>query len=273
MIASSTNAPALAAGTTASRRHRLVRTYLTEAKLEIVKMLRLPAYSIPTILFPVMFYTLFGLSFGGDLSNGMSMATYLLATYGAFGVIGASLFGFGVGVAVERGQGWMLLKRASPMPPGAYFAAKLVLSLLFGAVIIALLFALGAAFGGVSLPMTSWLSLFAVLVMGAVPFCALGLVIGYFAGPNSAVAVVNLLYLPMAFASGLWIPIQGLPPFFRSLAPWLPPFHYSQLALKQIGADLGHSVSAHVLYLVIFTVACLVLAGIGYRRDKGRTYG
>ena len=41
------------------------------------------------------------------------VATYLLATYATFGVIGAALFGFGVGVAVERGQGWMLLKRAS----------------------------------------------------------------------------------------------------------------------------------------------------------------
>lgn len=268
-----TNEATLDARDPATARRSLARIYRTEAKLEVVKMLRLPAYAIPTLLFPVMFYVLFGLSFDQQLPNGLSMATYLLATYGAFGVIGASLFGFGVGVAVERGQGWMLLKRASPMPPGAYFFAKLALSVLFGMIIVLLLFTLGAAFGGVSLSPAHWLSLFGVLVAGAVPFCAMGLVIGYFAGPNSAVAIVNLLYLPMAFASGLWIPVQALPAFFQKLAPWLPPYHYAQLALAQVGGDLGGAASGHLLYLCVFTAVCLLLAGVGYRRDGGETYG
>ena len=40
-----------------------------------------------------------------------------------------------------------------------------------------------------------------VLVIGALPFCAIGLAFGYLVGPNSAPAVLNLVYLPMAFAS------------------------------------------------------------------------
>src|SRR5215831_14777459 len=97
------------------------RIYVLEARYEFLKLLRLPGYSIPTIAFPVLFYLIFGLSLGPGRSAGpVSIATYLIATYGAFGVIGASLFSFGVGVAIERGLGWMLLKRATPMPPMAY---------------------------------------------------------------------------------------------------------------------------------------------------------
>ncbi|CAN5778508.1 hypothetical protein BH24ACI5_BH24ACI5_05710 [soil metagenome] len=105
-----------------------LRCYALEAKYEFLKHIRMPAYAIPSIAFPVMFYLLFG-----------TVATYLLATYGTFGVIGAALFGFGVGIAVERGQGWMTLKRATPMPPMAYFLAKVGMAVLFGAIIIVIL--------------------------------------------------------------------------------------------------------------------------------------
>ena len=88
------------------------RTYALEAKYEFLKVLRMPGYAIPSIAFPAMFYLLFGVIFGRQNVGAVSMSTYLIATYGAFGVIGASLFGFGVGVAIERGQGWLLLKRA-----------------------------------------------------------------------------------------------------------------------------------------------------------------
>jgi ABC-2 type transport system permease protein len=267
----STLAAASATATAPSERPSLARIYALEARLEFMKLLRMPAFAVPTLTFPVLFYVFFGLTMktGGPIS----MATYLLATYGTFGVIGASLFGFGVGVAVERGQGWMLLKRASPMPPGAYFAAKIFMSLLFGAIIIAMLFTLGATAGSVDLPAADWARMGVILILGSLPFCAMGLAIGYFAGPNSAPAIVNLLYLPMAFGSGLWLPIQMLPEFVQKLALALPPYHLAQLALGVIGADSGGSTAGHVGYLALFTALCLALARHGYRRDEDRTWG
>ena len=254
---------------------RRARIYLVEARTELLKVIRLPAYAIPTIAFPPLFYILFGLSFGGSRSVGPSMtvATYMMATYGAFGVMGAALFGFGVGVAIERGQGWMLVKRATPMPVAAYFAAKMAVSVVFGAAIVAILFALGAGFGGVQLPALTWLVLAGTLVAGALPFCAFGLFLGYLAGPNSAVPIVNLIYLPISFASGLWMPLRLLPGFFQKLAPWLPPYHYGQLALKTIGADAGGDLATHVAALALFTAACLAGAAALYRRDEGKTWG
>ena len=47
------------------------------------------------------------------------------------GVIAVSLFGFGVALAMERGQGWLQVKRASPMPVSAYFLAKLFAAVVF----------------------------------------------------------------------------------------------------------------------------------------------
>ena len=233
----------------------------------------MPIFAISTLVFPLMFYVIFGLTFAGETAGGVGVTTYLLAGYGAFGVIGAGLFGFGVGVATERGQGWMRLKRVSPMPPLAYFVAKVAMSTTFAAIIVMALFALGATFGGVRMPAEQWLALGSVLVFGALPFCAMGLAFGYSVGPNSAPAVLNLVYLPIAFASGLWIPLSQLPEFVRVFAPFLPPYHLSQLALGTFGAAESDSPLLHLAALVAFTAAFLVIAGWGYRRDEGRTYG
>ncbi len=239
-----------------------------EAKYDFLGRLRLPVYSVSTILFPVIFYILFGLVLNrGQRHDGLNLATYLMASYATFGVMGASLFGFGVGIAMERGLGWLQLKRASPMPPLAYFTAKVLTSMTFSTIIVLLLIALGTAFGGVHLSSVEALKLLATLVVGAICFCAMGLAIGSFAGANAAPAVVNLLYLPMSFASGLWIPVNLLPEVLQKMAPALPPYHLGQLALSVVGAGRGEALN-HWGALFGFTLIFLGIARIGFQRDE-----
>jgi ABC-2 type transport system permease protein len=251
----------------------VARVYALEARYELLKVARMPGFAIPTIAFPVMFYSLFGLVFGRRGMGGIQMATYLVATYGAFGVIGAALFGFGVGVAVERGQGWLVLKRASPMPPLAFFTAKTFVCVMFSSTILALLISLAVTAGGVRQEPAAWAIMAGTLILGAIPFCALGLAAGYLIGPNAAPAVVNLVYLPMGFLSGLWIPIEFLPNFLKSIAPLMPAYHLGQLALAAIGAGAGAPAWTHITALAGFTVIGLALAVWGYRRDEDRNWG
>src|SRR5260370_29577728 len=92
-----------------------IRICFKEAKYEFLKLLRFPMYSVSTVLFPLMFYVLFGLVMGGRMIGGISVAVYMIATYGTFGVMGASLFGTTATLASDRGLGWLQVKRASPM--------------------------------------------------------------------------------------------------------------------------------------------------------------
>jgi ABC-2 type transport system permease protein len=250
----------------------LLAIYLKEAKYEFLKNLRLRAYSLSVILFPLMFYVLFGLVMRQDFGK-INAAFYLIPTYGTFGVMGASLFGTASGLAADRGLGWLQVKRASPMPPFAYFAAKVTMGAIFSTVVVLLLLLLGIAFGGVHISVVAAAKLVATLVAGSLPFCAMGLAIGYFAGPNSAPAMINMFYLPLSFCSGLWVPIMFLPRFFQQLAKFLPPYHLSQLALSIVGADRGESDWSHWRLLIGFTLICLGIARIGFQRDQGKLYG
>ncbi len=248
--------------------------YVKEAKYEFLKYLRLPIYSLSTVLFPVMFYILFGLMMNRQTTfDRMTVSKYLLATYGTFGVMGASLFANGAGVAAERGLGWMQVKKASPMPPFANFLAKFVVGMIFSSIIELALISLGVVFGGVQISLLTAVKLLATLVLGALPFCAMGLAIGYFAGPNSAPAVVNMIYLPISFLSGLWVPITMLPKFLQHVATGLPPYHLAQLALRILWpGEIGGTFWSDWEFLAGFMLVCLGIARIGYQRDE-KMYG
>lgn len=233
------------------------RIYWLETRNECLRTLRMPAFALPALLFPLVFYLMFAVM----LNRGSAGAgTYLLATYGVFGVMGAALFGFGVHVAMERSNGLLRLKRALPLPPLAYLAAKTGMALLFGLLISLGLMALAVTLAGVRLVPQQAALLLAINLLGTLPFAALGLYIGTVTTGHSAPAVVNLVFLPMAFLSGLWMPLTMLPKVLAQLAPVWPSYHLSQLTLKVVGQDAGQPVWLHLGVLALVTAVFTLLA-------------
>ena len=236
-----------------------LRSYLLEARCEFLRLARTPSFAVPTLVFPPMFYLLFGVLLNGGHGRGPHAATWLLATYGVFGVMAPGLFGFGVSVALDRERGFLALKRALPVPTGALLLAKMAMAMVFAAIISLILGTLGATLGHVVLSPLQWLSLFAIDVLGVLPFCAIGLYIGTAVSGQGAPAIINLLYLPMAFLAGLWMPLSMLPPLFSVLAPAWPAWHLAQLALSVVGIGGGH-VATHALVLAGVSVVFFLLA-------------
>ena len=224
-----------------------------------LNLVRMPAYSLPTLLFPVMFYAFFGLV----MIRGQ--AHYLLATFATFGIMGAALFSFGVSIATERAQGWFTLLRATPAPLAGVVAGKWFGAAIFAAVIVVMMEVLAAVFGGVRMHPGQWFGLVGVLVVGTLPFCLLGLGLGLLMSPNAAPAVINIVYLPLAFLSGLWVPVSQFPAWLQGFAGWLPPYHLAQLALHAAGVK-PTEIMIHVLALAGFSAAFLLLVAVGWRR-------
>src|SRR5260370_7100800 len=92
-----------------------------EAKYEFLKNLRNPMYSVSTVLFPLMFYVLFGLVMGKQMIGGISTTVYLIPPSGTFGGMGASLFGAAATLASHPPLGFLHVNRAPPLPPSAHF--------------------------------------------------------------------------------------------------------------------------------------------------------
>lgn len=236
-----------------------LRCYFLEARCEFLRLLRAPSFAVPTLIFPPMFYLLFGVLLAGAHRSGHA-ASYLLATYGVFGVMAPGLFGFGVAMALDRERGFLALKRALPMPPGAMLLAKIAMAMLFAAIISLVLTVVAITLGHVELSVPQFAQLFAIDVLGVVPFCAIGLFIGSVVSGQGAPAVINLLYLPMAFLAGLWMPLSALPAFFAKMAPLWPAYHLAQVALSVVGMDSGGNIAMHVLVLAAVSAVFFTLA-------------
>lgn len=244
-------------------RRRIVGAYLEEARSECLRYMRNPAFMLPIMLFPGLFYLVFGVLMGH--SEGHGAATYLLASYSVFGVMSPGLFGFGVSLAAERENGLLTLKRALPMPPGAYLLGKMLMAMAAAAVVVLLLLVMAFTLGHVSLGVAQAVALFATGVLGVLPFCALGMWIGTLFKGQAAPGMLQLVYLPMSFLSGLWFPLPMLPKFLQQIAPVWPSYHLDMLALAAVGMKQG-PLLGHGLVLVGFAAGFLWLAARRLRR-------
>jgi ABC-2 type transport system permease protein len=242
---------------------RVLQVYLEEARSECLRYLRYPGFLIPTLCLPTLFYLMFGVVLGH--ANGADAPRYLLAAYGTFGVMAPGMFGFGVSLAMERDGGLLMLKRALPMPPAAYLIGKMLMAMLVAAMVVTLLLSIAVLIAHVPLQPLQVLRLFAVDLFGVLPFCALGLLLGTLVKGQAGPALINMIYLPMAFLSGLWFPLSVMPKVLQQLAPVWPSYHLNQLALAAVGFDRG-AVWSNALALCAFTAVFLLLAVRRMRR-------
>jgi len=233
---------------------------------------RTPAVSMTGLLMPLMMLVFFVLPHARETWQGsISVGAYMLAAMGAYAVSSVMVFNFGVTVAMERGQKVDLLMRAMPLPGWVYLAARVIGALVFGALAMGLLFAAALGLGGIALAPPVWVSLAWRLLAGALPFIGFGFAIAYLAGPSAAPAVANLTYIGLAFASGMFVRLDQMPDFLRSIAPLLPTYHYAQLAWGAIGAA-NESTLVSVAWLAGYTVALFALAAWAYRRETLRKF-
>jgi len=246
---------------------RNFRIFLVEARYEFVRLLRTRAFSLSVIGFPVVFYIFFGIIMNrGEMIHGVSVAKYMLATYAVFGMVGAALFGIGVGLAGELNAGWLELKRASPMPPLAYLLAKCCGAMGFGIIIVCLLTLIGITGAHVSVTAWEFGRLIALTVVGVIPFACLGMALALLVPFNSAPGFTNMIYLPMSFCGGLWLPIMMLPRVMQKFALVLPTYHLSQLTLGAFGYASAGTTASHWTGLLGFSMVMLGIASIAFRR-------
>jgi ABC-2 type transport system permease protein len=231
---------------------RVLRAYLIEAKYESLRMLRSPAFGIPFLGIPVALYLLFGvLLFGDAVAKDPKAGWFMFLGFAIFGVMGPGMFGFGITVAIEREQGMLKLKRALPMPAAASILAKMLMSMLFVAIVMATMDA-AAPIGHLHMTAIQMLSLAAVCIPGSLPFCALGFFIGSLASGKAAPGFVNVLYLPMIYLSNILIP---LPKSMVWVSRISPAYHLEQLAIASLGAPSEGSVGLHIAVLAGITLA------------------
>ena len=233
--------------------------------------LRTPAVSVISFAMPVMLFVFFGLpALGTPYLPGVDLGTFMLASFAAYAVSSVMVFNYGITIAMDRGQKVDVLMRAAPLPGEVFLAARTITALALGLLGVLVLFVV-ALVAGVRLDALTWAGMAVRLMIGSIPFIGLGFALAYLCSPSSAPAVANLLFLVMAFGSGMLIRVDQMPDFLRTIAPFLPTYHFAQLAWGSLGAATEDPVVS-IAWLAGYSILLFALATWAYRRESARKF-
>jgi ABC-2 type transport system permease protein len=241
---------------------------LTYIRYELLRTFRNRRFFIISLAFPLILYFVIALpnrnvsDVGG---SGIAAPLYFMVGLASFGTMGAML-SCGARIATERAAGWNRQLRITPLSPRTYFRAKVLTAYLMALVSMAVLFAAGTSLG-VSLSASQWLKMIALMLVGLIPFAALGIAIGHLLTPDSIGPALGGGVSVFAFLGGTWFPLPTHG-FIHSLAQNLPSYWLVQASHVALG---GRPWSAHAwVVIAAWTAVLSAVAMWAYGRDTRR---
>jgi ABC-2 type transport system permease protein len=244
--------------------------------IEIRRALRNRRYVMLAIAFPVVFYLLYTGVLSGAAApadapvGGTTWATYFMVSMATYGAIGAALGG-AILIAQERSSGWTRQLRVTPLPAAAYVGGKLLVSYIVTVPAIAAVMIAGLVVSHVELSTAAWIQMLLSLVIGALPFAALGMLIGYLFDANSAQGAMMISFFSLAILGGLWAPISSFPDTLATIGRMLPSFR-----LADLGRDAATGMAPDIADIVVLVAYAVVIGGLAawrYRVSEQRPSG
>lgn len=219
-----------------------------------------------SFLFPLTFLLIFGLLFHGQSYEGKTYVDVIGPGVMCWAVANGAVFGVGYWLVGWRKTDLLRLVRMTPTGVGAVLSSRYLVSL--GSCLLQAVFFLAFAtlpFLGLHLALHA-VVLVVPLLAGISAFFALGLLVGTYAPtPDSAAAIGNTLVLPMAFLSGTFYPVAGMPGWLQQVSLAFPMRHMIDGVSAAIAGDSLDKVLIPSAVLAGFTVLFALFAGRQFR--------
>lgn len=237
--------------------------------LEVKIFAREPLGLIGALVVPVVVFVIFGRLFGADLAASSTRASAFVSV--SFPVFVATLVALNAVlslvtiIAIYREGGILKRLRSTPLGPATILGAHVIVKLLFTVAALALMLLAGRRYYPVEIdaPLAPFLlaALFVTASIVSVGFVIASLVpTARFAQP-----VAGIVLYPMLALSGLFVPLDALPPGLHVLARALP-VTYGVSLLE--GVWTGEAWTAHLgdlTALVLFWAAFTALSARVFR--------
>ncbi len=242
---------------------------LAYARYELLRTLRNRRFFFLSLGFPLVLYYLIAGStrhvtnIGG---SGIAAPLYFMVGLVSFGTMSAMLSS-GARIATERSVGWNRQLRITPLSPRAYFRTKVLTGYLMALISICALYAAGATLG-VSIGAGRWLEMTGLILVGLIPFAALGIFIGHLLTPDSVGPAIGGGIALLAIIGGSWGPIAQHG-FLHTIAGLVPSYWLVQASHVAVGG--GAWPLKGWLVIAAWTAVASRLAQRAYQRDTRRS--
>ena len=253
--------------TTDRAQRSLNATYL---RYELLRLFRNKRSFIFSLVFPLALFLVIG---GSNKDQVMDLGTYrvkfvlyYMVSMAGYGAMIAAISG-GARIATERQTGWNRQLRLTPLPVRTYFGTKVISSYVMSAASIVLLYGAGLAFGVRIEPAWRWIAMTGLLLIGVLPFVAMGIAVGHLLTTDAMGPAVGGGSAFFGFLGGQWFPLPKAG-VLRQIGELVPSFWITQASHIGIGGTAWPLKG----WLVVggWAAAMSVWAAWAYRRDTNR---
>lgn len=242
----------------------MMNPMMAQCKAELLRIIRNPYYVFWSLLMPMMFYFIFTRVVNTGTDDTEQWQAHYLMSMAAFSVMGSAITTLGIRLVQEQTQGWNTFIRITPLPSSVYFFGKMFGQSVMHLFSIVCIFTAGYLINGVSLTAAEWVLSGLWLLAGSLPFLALGTIIGSMKRVDTASGVSNVLYMGLAVAGGMWMPLDIMPKLMQKIGRWLPSYNYGDGAWAIVAGD---SPSWKAVLLLFGYLAVFMLLSV-YIRQK-----
>jgi ABC-2 type transport system permease protein len=239
---------------------------ISYARYDLLKVVRNRRLFIFSLGIPLVLFLLIAGPNRHTQLDGIPFTVYYLGGMVAFGTMNAVIAGGGI-IALERAVGWTRQLRITPLPVWAYMLSKVIRGYAMACASIIVLYIAGIAFN-VHFALTGWLLMTGLVLVGLLPFAALGILFGHLLSPDSlgpAMGGITVLFSLLGGTFGQ-LATTGV---LHDIAKLLPSYYLveaGRAGLTQASWPLEGWV-----VIAVWTVAMVRLAMIAYRRDTARS--
>jgi ABC-2 type transport system permease protein len=228
---------------------------------------RNPMAAVFTLLFPIVFLVVVGTSAGSARVPGTTLRydQYTVVAMLTFGLIAACYTNLGMAICLRRDSGILKRMRGTPISVVSYMGGIIGSTLINVAVLAVVVVGIGMGFYHLHFPYHPGATAL-TLVVGIVTFGALGLAVTVIV-PNAdaAPAVINGIYFPIVFISGVFYPISSGSVLSR-IADYFPVRHMVKALVSTFEGGPGSGLRVGDLaVMLVWAAAALAFAARRFR--------
>jgi ABC-2 type transport system permease protein len=210
----------------------------TQVRYQLVMLMRNPRAFIAGLILPG---ALLALQAGKAQHVTMAAAAPRIAGLIAFSAVAVAFFTHANALVIAREDGVLRRWRAAPLPGWAYFAGRLVATMVLTAASGLVLIVVAMAMTGLHLTAHAVIGLLVADVLGALALAAAGIALTpLIPSAQAAQPVLMLVYFPLVILSGSFGLITNLPHWLTTAMTYLP----AQPLINAVSAVLLHSSGA-----------------------------
>ncbi len=240
-------------------------TATTYARYELLRTLRNTRFFLFSLVFPLVLFLLVAGPNRHQQLGGIPFPLYYMAGMAAWGTMAAVVAG-GARIAAERAVGWNRQLRLTPLTTTGYIGTKVLTGYTMALASIVLLYSAGASMG-VRLPAVRWVAMTLLILVGLVPFAALGIALGHVLTVESMGPAMGGITSLLALLGGAWGPVADAGTL-HTVVQLLPSYWLVQAAKSAMGG--GSWPARGWLVMAAWTAVLTVLAVRAFRRDTER---